>query len=35
MDFTFVLPVIYINFYIQTNFEVNQAQIGHIIPKNH
>ena len=34
IDFKFVLPVIYINFDIQTNFEVNQTQIGHSIPKN-
>ena len=34
MDFKFVLPVIYINFDIQTNFEVNQTQIGHSISKN-
>ena len=33
MDFKFVLPNIYINFDIQTNFEVNQTQIGHSIPK--
>ena len=33
MDFKFVLPCIYINFDIQTNFEVNQTQIGHSIPK--
>ena len=25
MDFQFVLPLIYINFDIQTNFEVNQT----------
>ena len=25
---------IYINFDIKTNFEVNQTQIGHSIPKN-
>ena len=35
MDFKFVLPGIKINFDIQTNFEVNQTQIGHSIPKNH
>ena len=34
MDFKFVFPIIYINFDIQTNFEVNQTQIGHSIPKN-
>ena len=34
MDFKFVLPRIYINFDIQTNFEVNQTQISHYIPKN-
>ena len=34
MDFKFVLPSIYINFDIQINFEVNQTQIGHSIPKN-
>ena len=34
MDFKFVLPSIYINFDIQTNFEVNQTQISHSIPKN-
>ena len=35
MDFKFVFPLgIYINFDIQTNFEVNQTQIGHSIPKN-
>ena len=34
MDFKFVLPSIYINFDIQTNFEVNKTQIGHSIPKN-
>ena len=34
MDFKFVLPSIYINFDIPTNFEVNQTQIGHSIPKN-
>ena len=34
MDFKFVLPSIYINFDIQTNFEVNQTQIGHSVPKN-
>ena len=33
MDFKFVLPGSYINFDIQTNFEVNQNQIGHSIPK--
>ena len=39
MDFKFVLPRIYSNFDIQTNFEVNQTQIIHSIPidtpKNH
>ena len=34
MDFKFVLPRIYIDFDIQTNFEVNQTQISHSIPKN-
>ena len=34
MDFKFVLPYIYINFDIQTNFAVNQTQFGHSIPKN-
>ena len=34
MDFKFVLACIYINFDIQTNFEVNQTHIGHSIPKN-
>ena len=34
MNFKFVLPSIYINFHIQTKFEVNQTQIGHSIPKN-
>ena len=33
-DFKFVLPRIYINFDVQTNFEVNQTQISHSIPKN-
>ena len=33
MNFKFVLPIIYINFDIQTNFGVNQTQIGHYIPK--
>ena len=33
MDVKFVLPYIYINYDIQTNFEVNQTQIGHSIPK--
>ena len=33
MNFKFVLPFIYINFDMQTNFEVNQTQIGHYIPK--
>ena len=31
MYLTFVLPVIYINFDIRTNFEVNQTQIGNFI----
>ena len=39
MDFKIVLPRIYINFDIQTKFEVNQTQIGHsilqITPKTH
>ena len=34
MGLKFVLPYIYINFDIQTNFEVNQTKIGHSIPKN-
>ena len=34
MDFKFVLPSIYINFDIHTNFEVNQTQISHSISKN-
>ena len=34
MDFKFVLPMIYSNFDIQTNFEVNQTQIIHSIPIN-
>ena len=33
MDFKFVLPSIYINFDIQTNFEVDQTQIGQKITK--
>ena len=33
MDLKFFLPVIYFNFNIQTNFEVNRAQIGYFIPK--
>ena len=33
MDFKLVLPRNYINFDIQTKFEVNQTQIGHSIPK--
>ena len=33
MDFKLVLPSIYINFNIQTKFEVNQTRIGHSIPK--
>ena len=34
MDFKFVFPSIYIDFDIQTDFEVNQTQISHSIPKN-
>ena len=34
MDFKFVFPSIYIDFDIQTNFEVNQTQISHSIPIN-
>ena len=36
MDFKFVLPYIYSNFDIQTNFEVKQTQINHLhsIPIN-
>ena len=34
MDFKFVLTSCYITFDIQTNFEVNETQIGHSIPKN-
>ena len=34
MDFKFVLQSIYTTFDIQTNFEVNQTQIGHSILKN-
>ena len=30
MDFKFVLPSIYSNFDIQTNFKVNQTQIIHL-----
>ena len=33
MDFKLVLPSIYINFDIQTKFEVNQTQIGYSISK--
>ena len=33
INIKFVLPSIYINFDIQTTFEVNQTQIGHSIPK--
>ena len=33
MNFKFVLPIISINFDIQTKFGVNQTQIGHSIPK--
>ena len=32
MDFKFVFSSIYFNFDIQTNFEVNQTEIGHYIP---
>ena len=32
MDFKFLLPGVYSNFDIQTNFEVNQTQIIHSIP---
>ena len=35
IDFKFVFPCIYIDFDIQTNFEVNQTQIGHSTPKTH
>ena len=34
IDFKFVLLNIYINFDTQTNFEVNQTQSSHSIPKN-
>ena len=34
IDFKYVLHSIYINFDIQTNFEVNQTQISHSIHKN-
>ena len=34
MDFKLVLPSIYINFDIQTKFEVNQTQIGYSTQKN-
>ena len=34
MEFKFILPSIYINFDIQTNFEVNQTQISHSISNN-
>ena len=34
MDFKFVFTCIYIDFDKQTNFEVNQTQISHSIPKN-
>ena len=30
-DFKFNLPIIYINFDIKNNYEVNQTQIGHLI----
>ena len=33
MDFKLVLPSIYINFDIQTKFEVNQTQIGYSTQK--
>ena len=33
INFKFVLPNIYINFDIQTKFEVNQTQTSHSIPK--
>ena len=33
MDFKFALPIIYIHFDLQNDFEVNQTQIGHSIPK--
>ena len=32
IDFKFVLPPIYINFDVQTNFKVNQTQIVHAVP---
>ena len=35
MNFKFVFPInLSINFDLQTNFEVNQTQIGHSIPKS-
>ena len=34
MDFKFFLAGIYNNVDVQTNFEVNQTQISHLIPKN-
>ena len=34
MDFKFVFTCIYIDFDKQANFEVNQTQISHSIPKN-
>ena len=34
MDVKFVLPRIYINFDIQTKFEVNHTKIGHSILQN-
>ena len=34
MDFKFVLPLIYINFDIKTNFELNWTQIDHFIHTN-
>ena len=33
MNFKFVSSIIYINFDIQTKFEVNQTLIGHSIPQ--
>ena len=35
MDFTFVLPIIHINYDKRTDFEVNRTQNGHFISKNH
>ena len=34
MNFKFVFPGVYINFNIQTKFEVNQTKIGHYILQN-